>query len=35
VRADNLTPSKARILLGLALTITTETTKLQELFDTH
>lgn len=35
VRADNLPPNKARILLGLGLTLTGETAALQELFDTH
>jgi L-asparaginase/Glu-tRNA(Gln) amidotransferase subunit D len=35
VRADNLSPGKARILLGLALTVTQDTTELQRLFDMH
>jgi L-asparaginase len=35
VRADNLSPHKARILLGLALTATRGLAELQELFDTH
>ncbi|MGH2455052.1 MAG: asparaginase [Candidatus Limnocylindria bacterium] len=35
VRGDNLTPQKARILLGLGLTLTRRRTELQELFDTH
>jgi L-asparaginase/Glu-tRNA(Gln) amidotransferase subunit D len=34
VRADNLTPQKARILLGLALTETRTPAAIQQLFDT-
>ncbi len=35
VRADNLPPHKARILLGLALSRTQDPPELQTLFDTH
>ncbi|HEY8371059.1 MAG TPA: asparaginase [Thermodesulfobacteriota bacterium] len=35
VAADNLTPQKARILLSLALTKSSDAEKVQELFDTH
>lgn len=35
VAADNLTPWKARLLLALALTRTTDPTEIQRLFDTH
>lgn len=35
VRADDLTPQKARILLGLGLTLTGVRSELQDLFDTH
>lgn len=35
VTADNLSPQKARILLKLALTKTSDTKKIQEIFATH
>ena len=35
VRGDNLTAQKARVLLTLALTATTDQAKLQRLFDAH
>lgn len=35
IGADNLTPQKARILLALALTLSTEPDEIQELFATH
>jgi L-asparaginase len=35
VAADSLTPQKARILLMLALTVTTETESIRRIFDTY
>jgi L-asparaginase len=35
VAADSLTPQKARILLMLALTVTTETSDIRRIFDTY
>lgn len=35
ITADNLSPQKARILLMLALQLTTTHKKIQEIFDTH
>lgn len=35
IAGDNLTPPKARILLALALTKTTDSAQIQEIFDTH
>lgn len=35
VTADNLTPQKARILLMLGLTVTSDTDELQRMFDTY
>ena len=35
VTADNLTPQKARVLLMLGLTVTTDTRILQRMFDTY
>ena len=35
IGADNLNPQKARVLLSLALTRTSDAEEVQELFDTH
>jgi len=35
VAADNLTPQKARILLALALTVTSDPLRIQRMFDTY
>lgn len=35
IAADSLTPQKARILLMLALTVTSETTEIRRIFDTY
>jgi L-asparaginase len=35
VTADNLTPQKARVLLMLGLTVTTDARALQRMFDTY
>jgi L-asparaginase len=35
LQADNLTPQKARILLSMALTVTTDTKTIQSMFDTY
>ena len=35
LRADNLTPQKARILLGLALAQTSDPAQIQAMFDTY
>jgi L-asparaginase len=35
VAADNLQPWKARLLLSLALTVTTDPDEIQRMFDTY
>jgi len=35
LRADNLTPQKARILLGMALTVTNDPQHIQQIFDEY
>jgi L-asparaginase len=35
LRADNLTPQKARILLGMALTRTSDPAEIQAIFDEY
>ncbi|MEC7972281.1 MAG: hypothetical protein VX987_06290 [Pseudomonadota bacterium] len=35
ISADNLNPQKARVLAMLALTVSKNPEKIQEIFDTH